>query len=200
MNAIAPILEVECEEHSGKVVRRVYPMALTIQNLKKFWELSKPFKTLFNKDIKENFEEFCKLFISVDGESGGYIANGLFWVVDDFVGVFYITDINAGIDANCHFTFFDKKLQGREVLFKELIKYVFAKYRFRRLTAEVPMYLNRRLREFLEKEVGLKREGFKRQAAFYNNDYFGVAILGILPEDMTKTEPIEELAAHGSKD
>lgn len=192
------ILSVECEEHAGSVTRNVYPMALTLQNLKTFWELSKPFKTLFNRDIKENFEEFCKLFIAVDGD-GNYTSNGLFWVVDDFIGVFYITDISPGLDAKCHFTFFDKKLQGRSDLFRELIRYVFAKYKFRRLTAEVPMYLNRRLREFLEKEVGLKREGFKRQAAFYNNDYFGVAILGILPEDIMPSEqPTQELAAHGN--
>jgi len=188
MTPQAPILSVVCNEAKGKVTRNIYPLILTRDNLAKFWQKGREFKTLFNKELKGNFEEFINTFISVD-DQGNYSANGLFWVVDDFIGVLYLTNITTNgegkaIDALAHFTFFDRKLYGRQEVFKQLLRHIFDKYKLRRITAEVPMFLNKRVLEFLVNDVGLKKEGFKRNAAFYNNDYFGVAILGILPEDL----------------
>lgn len=197
-----PILRVECNESKGKVVRSIYPLILTRENLAKFWQKGRTYKTLFNKELKNDFESFVNTFISVDSE-GNYSANGLIWVVDDFAGILYLTNIvtngeGKAIDALAHFTFFDGKLYGRQEIFRQLLRYIFNKYQLRRVSAEVPMFLNKRVLEFFVNDVKMKREGFKRNAAYYNNDYFGVALLGILPEDLEPVKDTEKVNAEDS--
>lgn len=176
-----PVLTAVCDEPEGQIERSVRPMILTVENLQRFWEESRHFKTLFSAQVNGDFKKFCELFL-YSGPDGELRTNGLFWLVDDFVGVFYMTSIKPCEDAQVHYAFFDRRHFGRETLTREMIKYVFRKYNFRRLTVEIPYYASRLAFQFTE-SVGFKKEGRKRKAVYYNDDWFDVAQFGILKEE-----------------
>jgi hypothetical protein len=178
------IFSVVCNERDGPITRSVYPLRLSRANIKKFWESSLPFPTLFSDEIGGDFRKFCELFLSE--ENGVLKAHGLFWVVDDFVGVFSMTHI-TDIEAVAHYTFFDRKQRGREELTKEMLRYAFRKFGFRRISTECPKYVSVHTINFVH-SLGFTQEGVKRKAARYKGDWFDVRCFGILREEMITDE------------
>ena len=175
-----PVLTVVCKEPEGDVVRRVYPMPLTPDNLRTFWEKSRQFRTLFTEEVNGDFKKFLELFVSREGNE--LQARGLFWVIDDFVGVFYMTHITP-VEAQVHYTFFDRRHFGREELTREMLRFGFRQYGFKRLNVEVPLYASKNTFGFVD-ALGFKREGRKRKAAEYKGERFDVACFGILAEEL----------------
>lgn len=180
MDETQAVFSAECYEPKGVVVRSVYPMPLTAKNLGEFWNRSKDYRTLFDTEVSGDFKKFCEMFISMDEGSEHVWANGLFWRIDDFVGVFYMTHIQS-TDAQIHYSFFDRRHHGRQSLTRAMIKHVFDKYKFRRLSAEIPYFANG-THGFVQ-EVGLVPEGRKRKAACLDNEWFDVKLFGILREE-----------------
>ena len=172
-----PCLTVKCLEPEGTVERKVYPMQLTIENLKIIWEKTRNLHHLFDVATKDDFPAFCRLFMV--GDTTDLQPTGLFWVVDDFIGLFYLTDMVLGVDANVHYIFFDRRHHGRAELCREMIKYVFRKYVFQRLTTLVPYYSRKGVFFFIT-SLGFKKEGRKRKARWYKDDWFDLGIFGIL--------------------
>ena len=127
------ILSIECNEPEGKIVRSIYPLVFTPENLAKFWDKAKQYPTLYGNEIS-NAQDFYNLFIN-QGENG-LSLNGLFWVIDDFVGVVYLNNITSQ-EADIHYSFFDKRHKGREVLAKKMLKYIFNTYGFHRLNVQI---------------------------------------------------------------
>lgn len=179
MTMVDPVVEVPCIEGDNYVVRRVYPMQLTPQNLKTFWEKARQFRTVFGEQINNDFEKFVRLFITSDEDR--LYPKGLFWVVDDFVGVFYLTRITE-VEAQCHYTFFDRRHKGREDLTRSMLRHVFRRYGFRRLNVEIPMYASKSTFGFTF-ALGFKEEGRKRKCVEYKDDWFDALTLGILREE-----------------
>lgn len=176
-----PVVSALCEEKHGKVMRSVRFMPLHLDNIKKFWEKSRQYPTLFGEEISGDYKKFVNMIVR-EGPHGIEV-NGLFWVVDDFVGMFYMTDIEPGLDALVHYSFFDGRQKGRLDLCQAMIRYVFEKYQFHRLSIELPLFVNVRTREFVDK-IGFHQEGRKREKAFFNNQYFDVACYGLLRKDV----------------
>lgn len=172
------IFSCDCHEKSGLVTREVFPMALSPQNLQKFWDHAKNFRILFWDHIGGDEKKFAEMLMSQHGDQ--VEANGLFWRIDDFVGVFYMTHIGV-YDAQIHYTFFDRRHWGRQQITRKMIQFVFRKYGFRRLSAEIPCFANGTF-EFI-KQVGLRQEGRKRKAAFLDNEWFDVNCYGVLREE-----------------
>lgn len=174
-----------CHEPEGDILRNVRFMTMTPENLKSFWDHSKQFKTLFSADVKD-FKGFMNLII--DGGADGLTptSKGLFWVVDDFVGMFYMTKIEP-IDALVHYSFFDRRHKGRHELVFEMLKYVFNRYGFQRLSVEIPMFVTKHTFQFIER-IGFKHEGRKRKAASYSNELFDVNLFGILRHEVLSTD------------
>lgn len=184
------ILSVECNEPEGKIVRHIRPLIFTEDNLKKFWSVARQFPTLYGREILDDPVEFAKIFITQD-EYGKLGSNGLFWVVDDFVGVFYITDIRFDLsDALVHYAFFDRRHHGRHQLVREMLKYVFNQFLFARLSAELPNYTGPQVKHFAT-DVGFIFEGKKRKAAPYKGTRFDVNLFGILPSEVLGNGPTE---------
>src|SRR3990172_6735102 len=127
-----PILSIVCKDDDVEVERKVYELPLTEENLKIFWEKVKEHKAIFNTEIRGDFKKFVKIFLREERD-GTASSNGLFWVVDDFVGVMYITNIYPMVDALAHVSFFDKRTNERVVLAKAMLRYVFDTYQFHRL-------------------------------------------------------------------
>jgi RimJ/RimL family protein N-acetyltransferase len=176
----APIFGVLCDEPEGKVTRYVTPFRLSRDNIRKFWEKASKFPTLFTDDVKGDFKKFCELFISE--EDGIVRAHGLFWVIDDFVGMFYMTHI-TDVDAVAHYTFFDRRQTGREELTKTMLRYAFEKFGFRRISTEVPKYANKHTVGFVQ-AVGFVQEGIKRKAAFYKGEWYDIRCYSVLREEI----------------
>lgn len=176
-----PVVSAVCDEPSGKVLREVRPMSLALPNLKRMWELSRQFNTLFNEETRGDFRKFLEVFLH-QLPSGAIEPNGLFWVIDDFVGMFYMTQIVPDVDANVHYTFFDRRHKGRVQLVREMLKYAFLHYNFQRLSVEIPYYALHGVMPFVE-AVGFKSEGRKRSAAFYKGEWYDINLFGILRQE-----------------
>lgn len=182
------IVRAVCDEKDGPIIRSVRPLLFSMENIKRFYEEACKFPTVFGVEMMGDFEAFCNLILQ-PGPEGVPIPNGLFYVVDDFVGVFYMNRIIAGVDASVHYTFFDQRQRGRADLVKEMLVYAFERYEFRRLTVEIPVYSSPHTFHFVEKMVGFTREGRKRRAMEYKGKWFNVVIFGMLREEII---PIEE--------
>lgn len=171
----APVLRCRCDERNGVFTRSVYEMVLSPENLQRFWNECKKFPTLYGHIL--TIEQFAELFID-ELPDGTLRAKGLFWVVDDFIGVFYITNIYPGVDATCHFAFFDGALNGRETLVRKVLEYGFKEYSFHRLSVELPAYA-KSSSGFVEK-IGFRIEGRKKSARKYKGEWFDVNLYGMI--------------------
>ena len=180
---VEPVVRVECAEPGGSVIREVRKMNLTPENMRTFWEQARKFKTIFNSEIRDDFQKFVKVLVTQNSDES-ITPNGLFWVIDDFVGVFYLTNIIPENDAQAHYTFFDGRHRGRIDLVKEMLRYAFEKYGFRRLSVEIPRYKSEKTRNFVEKSLGFRCEGKIRKSAFFDNDWYDSNIYGILREEV----------------
>lgn len=193
-----PLFTVMCAEPEGEIERSVYELVFTPQNLQKFWDAAKQFSTLYGREIN-SIKEFMDFFITYDRD-GNETLEGLFFCIpddksDNFLGVFYITNI-TGTEADVHYSFFDKRHRGRVPLVKKMIKYVFETYGFRRLNASIPLYASPFTRHFVT-NVGFKVEGKKHSAAKYKGIWYDVMLYGmlysdILPSSLPSTEPSSE--------
>ena len=150
-----PILSVDCEEDGEIITRHVYPMMFNIANLERFWKNAQKFRVLFTEEI-DSFNDFCNIFLARQGDK--VFSRGLFWVVDDFVGIFYLTDITPPTNAYAHFTWFDRKLNGRQELTRKMMEHVVSTYGLNRISVQVPVYAVRGVFSFI-KQVGFKPEG-----------------------------------------
>lgn len=182
------VFEVECDEPEGKIIRRVRPLIFTTDNILKFWEKAKAFPSLYGRQILDDPQSFINIFMRT-GPDGQFTLNGLLWVIDDFAGVFYLSDIEydreTPVDALVHYTFFDRRHKGRIPLCRAMLKYVFETFKFRRLSINIPNYSKEQARHFAV-DVGFHYEGKKLKAAFYKDDWFDVNLYGILREGVLK--------------
>jgi RimJ/RimL family protein N-acetyltransferase len=174
------VYEGVCFENDERVTRKVYPLIFSAENLKKFWDKARQFPQIYWKEALSE-QDFLNMFLQLQND-GTYAATGMVWVVDDFTGVFYVTNIDGTNDALVHYTFFDRKHNGRLHFVKGMVKHVFEKYQFHRLSAEIPNYATPQVRRFAE-QLGFIYEGKRRKAARYKGDWFDVNLYGILRQE-----------------
>lgn len=168
-------------------------MNFTSYNLKRLWEESSEHRILFSDDVNGNFQKFCSIFFSQDG-SGNLHSNGLVWIVDDFVGVLFMSEIRSR-EALLHFSFFDGRL--RFDISKEMIRYILNTYEFDRLNVEIVPFASKRVFSFIE-NLGFRKEGVKRKGMIYKGKKFDLFLYGLLREEFeeqwdTKKVPLEEV-------
>lgn len=190
-----PVLTVLCNEPEGDIERTVYKFSFTGENLQKFWEQASKFPTLLGAEIK-SAQDFWNIFISQEGQN--LTANGLFYCIDDFVGVFYLTDI-SNVEATVHYSFFDQRHRGRKALVKKMIKYIMDTYHFQRINAFVPLYTTKYVRHFVA-SVGFTLEGKKRKAAYFNGEWYDVLMYGMTTGDVYGETTKEDLNGDESQD
>ena len=70
----------------------------------------------------------------------------------------------VGLDALCHFAFFDRLLLGRRPLILSMMGWAFRELRLRRLSVEVPEHLDALVR-FARAKLGFRFEGEPLAAA-----------------------------------
>jgi RimJ/RimL family protein N-acetyltransferase len=138
------------------------------------------FDVLFNDEVRQDLDSFIGIFLSGDG-GNGVQANGLIWEVDD-VGIIFITHITTA-SAQAHFSFWDRRIKGRESLIRQMLKWGFERFGFHRITCEVPLYAAAWLSRSVEK-VGFKKEGRMREAVRYKGQWFDVNLYSILSHEV----------------
>lgn len=178
------ILTVRCNEPEGVFNRELWFMQLYPENLRALWDKASKFRMLFGTEISGDFKKFAEVFLSQGSDEVTANLNGLFWIVDDFVGAFYMTRIQPGLDADVHYAFFDRRHKGRLELARAMFRYVFDRYKFRRLTAEMPLNITPDAYKFAER-LGFKNEGRKRKAAYFDGQFFDVNVFGLLKEELS---------------
>lgn len=192
-----PILQVRCEEKHGSIVRSVYPVQLSLENLQIMWQQFSKFRTIIGHEVKGDFWKFVSLFVTLkEGQEAE--ANGLYWRVDDFVGMFYLTDFEVGADALLHYTFFDRGLKGRQPLIVRMLDYIFGRYDFERVSVEIPLYASPYTFVAVE-ELGFVKEGRKRQSRLFDGKLFDVNYYGMLRSEFFSRYN-EELNRNGKQD
>ena len=175
-----PVLEIECNEPEGTFVRSVKPVPLSFERLKFYYEQLKQFDVVFNDFVENDLESFINIFLSNDG-SDGVISNGLIWEVDS-VGLIYITDIKPH-SALAHFSFWDRRLKGREDLIRGMLRYGFETFGFHRIEAKVGLYAAPWVSRAIEK-VGFKKDGRLREAVLYKGKWFDLNVYSILEHEV----------------
>lgn len=173
-------MKVICKEPEGEVERTVWPFSFTKENTLKLYEKAKQFPVLFGRPLN-GLEDFTSFFIT-QNLSGDAEPMGLIWIVDDFVGMFYVNDI-TDTEANVHYSFFDRRHKGRDGLVRAMAQKLFNDYKFVRLNAYIPTYAGLRVRLFVEK-CGFHLEGRKRKSAWWKDRWFDTHLFGLLPEDL----------------
>lgn len=162
----------------------VRPLVFTPDTINKFWERAKQFPTIYGREIL-TIQDFMDTFFTQFGNT--LQPNGLFWVFNDFVGVFYLTEIREDhgilVDANAHYTFFDRRHHKRVPIVKEMLKFWFTKYGFQRLSANIPNYATTQVRHFAQ-ECGMAYEGKRRKAAKFKDQWWDVNLYGILKSEV----------------
>ncbi len=195
MTAIIPdvdkfhVLDQMCHEPEGDFERSISLLPLSVQNLRTFWERAKIHRTLFNEEIKGDFKEFIKVFIT-ENAAGIIEPNGLFWVMDDFAGVYYLSKIVPGRDAQAHVNMLDGRFKGREEISKRLLLHAFETYGFQRLTVHVPVYIKPNVIRFIRR-LGFVSEGRIRAAVPLHDKWFDVFAFGILKDEIKLAEEKE---------
>lgn len=173
------ILSVECSEPEGPIVRDVKQVSLTKEKLYEYYEKISQFNVVFNDLVPNDPVTFASIFLGQEAD-GTFFAKGLIWEVDD-VGIIYITDLDSS-SCLAHFTFWDKRLRGREKLIRESLKYGFERYGFERIEVRVPLY-SKPVLNMIER-VGLTKEGRLRNATRFDGQWFDVNIYSVLREEL----------------
>ena len=172
---------------------KIYPLIFTPENADKFWQHAKQFPSLYGQEINGSFEAFVNIFM-VQDVHGDWQTRGLFWVMNDFTGVFLVDNITylggEPVDGNVHYTFFDRRHRGRVPIVKEMFKHIFAKYNFQRLSAAIPNCHSPQARHFAV-ACGMAYEGKKRKSAMYKGDWFDTNLYGILKTEVLNGKPVQ---------
>lgn len=176
-----------CDEPDGLIEREVRKLEFTPDNLKKLWEKQRHFRTLMGREI-HTFDEMVNFFM-YQNPDGSFAARGLAYVIDDYVGIFWLSDIVHPAYAEVHYTFFDRRHRGRVNLVREAIKWTFSFWQLNRLYVRVGAYAPEPI-HFVTK-VGFKREGRLRKCMYYRGNWYDALCFGILKEEINKWEVAE---------
>lgn len=181
-----PIFDVICNEPEGPVTRTVYKLSLDYETLYRFWLNANKYATLFGEELHSDPKTFLNMFFTFHPD-GRVESNSMFYVIDDFVGMFRLCDYEPnGDDVMVHYTFFDRRHKGRVELMRRMIRYIFDELKFTRVSAELPAYVKSHIAKFLTETVGFVYEGKKRHAVTYNGKKFHINLYGLTVEDIAQ--------------
>lgn len=169
------------EKRSGRIIRSAYILPFTRDNLSILWQKAQKYPTLMGVEIN-SLEDLMRFFVEID-ENGELLSKGLCAVVDDFTGIFWLTDIDEPTNsASVHYTFFDGVQRGRTELAQEALRYLFNTYKFSVLWTSVPLYAKYPL-NFIER-IGFKKVKREPKKASLFGVKYDIYIYEIRPEDL----------------
>lgn len=164
------------------VEHTITPMELSVENLQHLWEIGRKYKTIFGHMHDDDFYKFISYFVTLNDNEPPR-ANGLFWKIDDFAGLVYVTDISVeNLDCSVHYAFYKSMGPCKKPVLDAALNYLFTKYKMNRVSTEAGLHVNKRTHLQIE-ELGFKLEGLRRHAKFFDNKFFHVKYYGLLKSD-----------------
>lgn len=173
-----------CDEPEGKVLRTVREFEFSQENLIKLYYQVSKFPTFMGIEIR-NINDMLRFFI-IEDTQGKIVPKGLCLVIDDFIGVFWLTDIKGLHEASVHYTFFDRRHKGRVDLCKQALTYCFNRFKFHRLWTQVPFTATKVL-GFVE-SLGFIKVGRTRRSTFYKGKFYDTIIYDLLADEFLPKE------------
>ena len=168
-----------CREKRGTFERVARALPFDKVTLAKIVEKARTHPTLMGTEINTT-EDIWRVFI--DDSQTELASKGLLAVVDDFTGIFWLTDIQYPQHASVHYTFFDGVQRGREALCKEALKYIFNTYKFDFLWTTVPLWAKHPL--FFVERIGFQKIKREPKKASFFGELYDVNIYEIRPENL----------------
>lgn len=162
-------------------------MVLSWEKVEELWKLMERHKSLFSDLTRGDVRNFINVLMQKDTAwfeiwetymPGGPSSDVNVFTPLPLVGIVWLMGLEATVDANVHMVFFDRKPREKKAVIIALMKWVFDHYPMHRVTAEVPDFFNAQHR-FI-KDLGLVREGIKRQAVLSAGKWHDLVIYGLL--------------------
>lgn len=193
-----PLFKVLCHEPKGDVLHKVTKLEFTPENLAKLWEKQKKYKVFLGREIS-TFDQFIDFFVIPPciNCGGPYKAKGICFLVGDFVGIFWLSDITPPAYAEVHYTFFDGRIRGRENLVREALRFGFENYNINRFYVRIGNYAP--IPRAFAVRIGFKREGILRKCMFFDNQWFDADCYSILRSEASQWDQVEMEVATSPK-
>jgi len=149
------------------------PLVLTREKLVSIWEQMQQFPQVFDDYSRGNFDDFASKFL---------VASNVFIDIGPGLGLAAGFAVRPGLDAILHLVMFDRRLRGREPIFKEIMGYFFDRLKLRRMTAMLADDCQTAIK--LVERLGFKKEGTLRNALLRDGAYLNVHLFGLLKEEL----------------
>lgn len=148
-------------------------LVLTPEKIEWLWEQCLRFPIIFDDFGKNNKKAYLAKL---------YDPRNMFMDIGPGLGLGCVMGIKPRLDALIHIVMFDRRLKGREPLFKEMLAYTFNTFQLRRLTAMISE--DAVMAEALAKRMGFTHEGTMRKAMLREGRYVDIEIYGLLREEL----------------
>ena len=149
--------------------------SFTKEGLRKIWEELSLFDPLFADKEMKRVEVFLDEFLSEKSI-----------ILQNKEGFVLLRNIEEGLKGEVYFSFFDRKLSGKEEVFREMILWFFLTYNLKRIESFLPSYAKAVMRFF--ERVGFKLEGVLRDRIFHKDLLLDSYVYGILLEEVLRWE------------
>jgi hypothetical protein len=149
------------------------PLVLTPQKIYDLWRKISQFPIIFDDFGKGNYNDFINKLLN---------PMNAFADIGPGLGLGCILGIKPRLDATVHVVMFDRRLKGREPVFRDILRHCFEKLQLRRLTAIISE--DAVLAVALVKRLGFTLEGTMRKAMLREGRYVNVYIYGLLREEL----------------
>jgi hypothetical protein len=174
------VVTMQCLRRPHRL-HEVKPLLLSVESLREVWEAGRQYKTIFGHDYENDFWKFVAFIVDLeDGQLAK--ARGLPWVLDDYAGLFYLTNIIPGFSGTFHYCFFKYPCACSLHLINKMLGYLFNKYELHRISMEAPLYMTKGTFSFIE-QLGFTWEGRERSARLFDGRYFHINHYGLLRDE-----------------
>ena len=149
------------------------PLVLTAGKLEELWEKTKQFPQVFADFSRGSYEAFAAKF---------FVPQNVFIDIGPGLGLAAGIATKPGLDTVLHLVMFDRRLRGREPLFKDIMRYFFQHLKLRRMTAMIAEDCVTAAK--LVGRLGFKHEGCMKKSILRGGKLLDTHIFGILSEEL----------------
>ena len=155
---------------------QVHEMLLTPAKVEVLWQMFKRFPTLFSDLTAGDKDNFVAMLSQPH----------TFWMEvyedDKMIGLLYLMHLDQVIDADVHILFFDRQTNNKIALCREVLRWVFKRFRMHRVSSSVPDIYYATIR--LAEKVGMKREGVRRESILLGGKWCDEIQFGLLATEL----------------
>lgn len=151
---------------------------LTPQKIQELWIEFSKHDTLFSDYTRGKVEPYLDVLF----HPGAVIAEIYNLSKGTPHGVLMMTRVIPGFDALAHFTVWDSKVRGKEMLFLQMMRYWMREFNLHRLSAEIPGHMTGVIR--FARRLGFVEEGIRREGNLHKGAWMDMTMFGILQSEV----------------